>query len=184
MTQQAIITTTQNWLSTFIIPYNICPFAQRVFEQNSIRYQVIYNLNLEESLHTLIQECQYLDQAPETETTLLIFAHIFQKFDDFLDLIAIAEQLLDEQGYAGVYQLASFHPDYCFAESAENDPANYTNRSPYPMLHIIRESSISLALQHYRNSELIPERNIDLTRTLGRDKLQTLLDATFKSIYL
>jgi hypothetical protein len=116
-----------------------------------------------------------MDIEPATETTLLILPEGCTQFNDFLDLTAMAEQLLIDQGYEGVYQLASFHPDYCFAGEDENDPANYTNRSPYPMLHIIREASIEQALKTYPNPELIPERNIELTRKLGLEKIQALL---------
>ena len=85
---------------------------------------------------------------------------------------------MEEKGYEGVYQLASFHPDYCFADSDEDDPANYTNRSPYPMLHLIREASIERALASYKNPENIPETNIKLARELGLDKMQSLLKDT------
>ena len=122
-----------------------------------------------------------LDTEPATATTLLILASACTRFDDFLDLAAIAEQLLLDQGYEGVYQLASFHPEYCFAGSDQNDAANYTNRSPYPMLHIIRETDIAQALQSYQNPEQIPERNIELTRKLGLKKMQTQLAAILKS---
>ena len=81
-----------------------------------------------------------------------------------------------EQGYEGVYQLASFHPDYCFANSDENDPANYTNRSPYPMLHLIRELSMEKALAHYKDTENIPETNMLLARELGLKKMQKFLE--------
>jgi len=178
MSNRHLITTTQSWLASFIIAYNICPFARQVFENDSIRYQVIASAKPENCLEALIGECRHLDEEPATETTLLILAKACVDFDDFLDLVAIAEQLLIDQGYEGVYQLASFHPGYCFAESEQNDPANYTNRSPYPMLHIIRESSIEQALQTYQNPELIPQRNIELTRKLGLEKLQALLAAT------
>ena len=175
MDQQQIIKATQSWLTAFIITYNICPFAKHVHEAGSIRYRVLNDNNMELCLTGLIAECRHLDAEPATETTLLILAKACTQFDDFLDLTAIAEQLLEDQGYAGVYQLASFHPDYCFAGEAENDPANYTNRSPYPMLHIIREASIEQALNSYPNPEQIPERNIALTRKLGLEKIRQLL---------
>ncbi len=175
MDQQKIIKATQNWLTAFIIPYNICPFAKHVHEADSIRYRVLNSDKAEYALAELIAECRHLDTEPTTETTLLILPAGCTQFDDFLDLTAMAEQLLIDQGYEGVYQLASFHPDYCFAGEDENDPANYTNRSPYPMLHIIREASIEQALKTYPNPELIPERNIELTRKLGLEKIQALL---------
>lgn len=182
MTHQAIIHATQNWLYTFIIAYNICPFARRVVEQNKLRYHIVASESLEQVLRELISECRYLDTNPETETTLIILPKGFDDFDDYLDMLALAEQLLVEQDYEGIYQLASFHPDYCFAETSKNtddDPANYTNRSPYPMLHIIREASIEAAIQRYTQPENIPNQNIKLTRALGASKLQMLLAACY-----
>jgi hypothetical protein len=179
MPDQQIISNTQHWLSSFVIAYNICPFARREQERNSIRYQVIAGDSIEASLETLIGECEHLDSDPGTETTLLIFANGFSQFEDFLDLLAIAEQLMMDQGYEGIYQLASFHPDYCFADADNNDPGNYTNRSPYPMLHIIREASIEKALANYPDPAGIPERNIEITRQLGLEKLRAILSACY-----
>ncbi len=179
MTQQQFIAATQAWLSSFVIHYNICPFARREQERNSIRYQVVSSKSLEKCLEAVIAECVHLDSDPNTETTLLIFADAFADFADFLDLLAIADQLLIDQGYEGVYQLASFHPDYCFAQTAQDDPSNYTNRSPYPMLHLIREDSIEKALENYPDPDSIPERNIALTRELGLEKLQAILKASY-----
>lgn len=175
MTDQAIISATQKWLTSFVIAYNICPFAHREHQNNSIRYQVSAAISLENALELLMMECALLDAKPDVATSLIIFAEGFADFDDYLDLVAIAEQLLSDRGYDGVYQLASFHPDYCFEGSDENDPANYTNRSPYPMLHIIRETSLTAALANYPDPETIPERNVQLTRELGIKKLQALL---------
>lgn len=184
MTEQSIISATQKWLTTFVIAYNICPFAQREQQRGSIRYRLANAADLPTVLQTLIDECEYLDANPETETTLLIAPSGYADFDDYLDLLAIAEQLLIDQGYEGVYQLASFHPDYCFADSTDSnqlDPANYTNRAPYPMLHIIREASLERVLAHYPDPENIPERNIKLTHELGQEKLQALLAACYHS---
>lgn len=177
MNKKPVVAATQNWLTSFIITYNICPFAKNVHENNSIRYQVVDSDSQEDCLEALIAECLHLDAESATETTLLILPKAVGKFNDFLDLLAIAEQLLVEQGYEGIYQLASFHPDYCFAGSNHDDAANYTNRSPFPMLHIIREASIEQVLQIYENPEMIPERNIELTRKLGIEALRKLLDA-------
>jgi hypothetical protein len=175
MPQQAIINASQAWLNNFVIDYNICPFARREQEKNSIRYLVLEGDDTEQHLEALIVEAEHLDHHPDSETSLLIFSDGYQDFYDFLDLVAIAEDVLIDQDYEGVYQLASFHPDYCFADSKPDDAANYTNRSPYPMLHIIREASIEKALTKYPNPEQIPERNMQLTRKLGLEKLQTLL---------
>ena len=87
--------------------------------------------------------------------------------------------MLIEQGYEGVYQLASFHPDYCFDGAKRNDAANYTNRSPYPMLHLLRETSLEQAIRSYPHPENIPQRNIELTQELGLAKMQVLLAACY-----
>lgn len=172
MHRQVIISATERWLTSFIIAHNICPFARKVQENQSIRYQVVDSAEWQIILETLIAECKHLDAEPGTETSLLIFPVACAEFEDYLDLLAIAEQLLVEQGYEGVYQIASFHPDYCFDGEQSDDAANFTNRSPYPMLHIIREASIESALQNYQNPEMIPQRNIELTRKLGFEHLQ------------
>ena len=175
MTSNPVVAATQNWLIQFIIAQNICPFARHVHENDAVRYQVVASLKSEDCLQALMEECRYLDNQPGCETTLLIMPETCADFDDFLDFLAIAEQLLHDQGYEGIYQLASFHPDYCFADAPADDPANYTNRSPWPMLHIIREASIEQALRSYENPEQIPERNIELTRKLGLPLLQAQL---------
>jgi hypothetical protein len=182
--EQRVIKATQNWLDSFVIAYNICPFASRERIRNSIRFHVSDTNHTQSTLEALIAECAWLDVHPEIETTLLILPRGFDDFDDYLDMVAVAEHLLEVQNYEGIYQLASFHPHYCFAmnadQSAEDDAANYTNRSPYPMLHIIREESLERALANYPDPENIPARNISLTRELGSQKLQALLTACYE----
>lgn len=173
------ITATRSWLENIVIGYNICPFAKREFERGSIRFEVETATEIEACLLNLIAECERLDSDESIETTLLIYANAFADFDDYLDFLALAQALLEAQNYEGVYQLASFHPQYCFENSNDDDPANYTNRSPYPMLHLLRESSLEHALVNYPNPETIPENNIHLTRRLGLQKMQTLLAACY-----
>lgn len=177
MNDPTIIEQTRAWVSSVIVGYNFCPFARREVERHSIRYHVSHERRLEECLHTLASEWHYLDEHPDTETSLLIFAESFTRFDDYLDMLDVANHLLVEQGYEGVYQLASFHPDYCFEGSDDNDAANYTNRSPYPMLHIIREASLEQALANYPNPESIPERNVELARKEGIEIMREKLAA-------
>jgi hypothetical protein len=121
-----------------------------------------------------MEELRYLDRAEDIETTLIIFPNHFADFEEYLDLAELAEDLSVEQDYEGVYQIASFHPDYCFAEAEANDPANYTNRSPYPMLHLLREDSITKALDHFIDPEGIPERNIAFAQEKGLKYMQML----------
>ena len=179
MTSENIIKQTEAWLTSFIIDYNICPFAKREHDRASIRYSVIESNELEQCLESVFKECQVLDSETKIETTLIIFPKSFNQFDDYLDFLSFAESLLIEQHYEGIYQLASFHPEYCFDGEASTDPANYTNRSPYPMLHLIREASLEHALNTYPNPETIPERNIKLTRELGLEKLQAILQKSY-----
>lgn len=166
----------QTWLSSFIIKYNICPFAKKEYDKGSIYYTIIESKNTALCLEAVFLECQRLDSEKEIETTLVIYPAHFIQFDDYLDFLVMAETLLIEQGYEGVYQLASFHPDYCFEGEEHSDPANYTNRSPYPMLHLIRESSLENALKTFPHPELIPQRNIDFTRKMGLKKIQAIFD--------
>ncbi|WP_333873308.1 DUF1415 domain-containing protein [Methylobacter sp.] len=170
---------TQAWLKSVIIEYGICPFAKRELERGSIYFSVNHDRELEQCLLHLMDECERLNTETDIETTLLIYAEAFSEFDDYLDFVEIAESLLTEQGYEGTYQLASFHPDYCFQGSDQYDASNYTNRSPYPMLHLLRETSIEQAVAEYPDPENIPQHNIELTRKLGLAKMQTLLAACY-----
>ncbi len=176
MSSDQIICQTKDWINTFIIKYNICPFARRVFVQDHIRFVVIDSTSIEKCLYFVFEECQRLDKQTNIETTFLIYPNVFHPFDEFLDFLTLSEELLRLHNYEGVYQLASFHPKYCFEGLSKQDPANYTNKSPYPMLHLIRETSIYKMLKNIPHPELIPQNNIDLTRKIGAEQLQTILD--------
>ena len=173
--KELVIQQTKCWLENFIIKHNICPFAKPVYEHDSIHYLIFRDENIEEALQELISECTNLEDNDETETSLLIYPDAFMNFDDYIDFVALANELINQQGYEGVFQLASFHPQYQFADTEVNDPANFTNRSPYPMLHLIREASLELALKNYPNPEQIPERNINFAREQGLEKMQAVL---------
>ena len=175
-----VIQQTTNWLTNVIIAHSICPFAKREHENNRIHYEIIESKELQEQLEQLILQCEALDNDSSRETSLLIFPQALSDFEDYLDLVEIGTELMVKQGYEGVYQLASFHPQYRFADSPIDDASNYTNRSPYPMLHILREASIEKALLNYPDPENIPERNIKLTRELGLEQMKKLLFECYK----
>jgi hypothetical protein len=175
MSVDLIIKQTQCWLDNFIIKHNICPFAKKERDKGSIHFCVDEHSDLAQILENLIVECERLETQTDIETTLFILSQYGQHFDDYLDFLDIANKLLVEQAYEGVFQLASFHPDYCFEHSDGNDPANYTNRSPYPMVHLIREKSLEKALLNYPEPELIPERNIRYCQDLGLVAMQKML---------
>ncbi|RDH80746.1 MAG: DUF1415 domain-containing protein [endosymbiont of Galathealinum brachiosum] len=177
---EKIIQQTQCWLKTTIIGLNFCPFANKEFKQNSIRYSVFDGLDLESNLHALADEFQHLDNNNDTETSLLMFTNSVDEFEDFLELIEYSNELLDDLGYCSTYQIAHFHPQYCFDGVEADDASNYTNRSPYPTLHLIREASLQLAIENYPDTSEIPENNIKLARELGSEKLDSLLKSCNK----
>ena len=172
---QPFILTTQNWLEQVVIGLNLCPFAKREFIKNRIHYQVCHSDKSTTLLDTLEQALTQLANNSEIETTLIIHPHVLHHFENYNDFLDLAEQLLFDQGYEGIVQIASFHPDYQFANIQLDDPENYTNRSPYPLMHLLREASVEKAIATYSNPEQIPEHNIALMNKLGERKLQQLI---------
>ena len=173
---QQVIDKTKKWIVDVVIGCNLCPFAANVVKQQSAFYRVETSTDLNTCLEAFEYEMQRLDKDESIETSFLIFPNAFEKFDDYLYLLSLAEQILKRKGYEGIYQVASFHPLYLFAGSDENDAANYTNRSIYPMLHLLREESIDNALENYKSPENIPERNINFTREKGLAYMKMLRD--------
>ncbi|MEI6067473.1 MAG: DUF1415 domain-containing protein [Methylococcaceae bacterium] len=176
---QQLIATTQAWLKSFVIDYSICPFAKREADRGSIHFVASHDTDLEDCLANLMLECDRLNSDAGIETTLIIYDQAFICFDDYLDFVELAEELLLVEDYEGIYQLAGFHPDYCFEGAKQDDAANYTNRSPYPMLHLLREASLEKAIDAYPDPEAIPERNIKLLRELGLANVKSLLAACY-----
>ena len=173
--EDEVVVSVKSWIDNVIVGLNFCPFAKKEMERNTVRYAISSKTKINEALSDLLEELTLLDQQPEIQTTLLIFPLGFGDFDNYLDMLEIANGLINQGGYGGIYQLASFHPDYCFEGEDKNDPANYTNRSPYPILHILRESSIEAVLKRYPDPESIPENNIAKARELGSSFLQALV---------
>ena len=168
---------TRKWITEVVAGCNFCPFAARELRQNSIHYQVETSLDIAVCLPAFITECIRLDETPSIETSLLIYTKAFPDFEAYLDFVEKAEKLLKKKGYEGVYQVASFHPLYRFASAPDNDPANYTNRSIYPMLHLLREETLELALKKYLHPEQIPENNIRMAREKGLAYMKLLRDS-------
>lgn len=174
-----VIEQTNNWIKSVVIECNFCPFAAKAVIQKSIRYNVNSKANLEEALMSLQEELLFLEANKEYETGFVIFPNNFTDFEDYLDLVFASEQLIDGLGLSGEYQIASFHPNYVFEGADVDDTANYTNRSIYPMLHILREESLERALSLYPNPELIPEHNIAFAQKKGLAYMQALRAACF-----
>lgn len=176
MQKERIIRQTKKWIVDVVVGCNFCPFAQREVKKDSISFAVIEG-NKAVVLEALSAAFAKLDAEPAIETAFLLLPQNFSRFTDYLKLVHAAEARLKGSGYEGVYQVASFHPAYVFAGSRMNDAANYTNRSPYPMLHILREDSVSRAIHSYPDTGKIPEKNTAFARTKGPAYMQALLAA-------
>lgn len=172
--KEKIIEQTKAWIDSFIIEYNICPFAQHVIQKNGLQIDVNFESTTERALESLLASIDTLEQNQTIETILLIFPNYLVDFYDYLDFTAFVEDNFFNQDYEGIYQLATFHPNYCFAEVDQADVSNYTNRSPYPMLHLLRENSIDKAIEYYGDTEKIPENNIKLLRSMGLEKVKKI----------
>lgn len=169
----------ENWVETVVIGLNFCPFAKREIVNNRVRYTVLESDNVESLIYCLKSELTLLLSDNTIETTLLIHPNVLQDFDEYNQFLDVANETLIQQDLEGVIQIASFHPDYQFAGTAPDDAENYTNKSPYPILHLIREESLALAISNYPNVDLIPENNIKKTQALGSDNLNALLQKCF-----
>ena len=179
--KELVINQTKKWVTDIVIGCNFCPFAAKEMKRDSIHYEIENSSETGQSLDSFLKECIRLDENESIETCLLIFPQSYKRFDDYLNLVSRAERLLKKNGYEGVYQVASFHPSYCFADSPMEDAANFTNRSPYPMLHLLRESSIEQALLRYPDPGKIPENNIHFAREKGYAYMKMLRDACLNS---
>ena len=170
ISSDAIVGATREWLEKAVIGLNLCPFAKAVHVRGQIRYAVSDARNEAELLADLKVELQALIAAsPEqVDTTLLIHPDVLKDFADYNAFLTLAEAALDEAGLVGVVQLATFHPRYQFAGTAPEDIGNYTNRSPYPMLHLLREASVSRAVRAFPDAGAIYETNIATMEKLGR----------------
>lgn len=149
--------------------------------QKTVGYEVVNPANTKNVLRAVLSMLEKMNMDESIETAFVIIPNDFKQFDAYLKLVNQTERRIEENNYEGVYQVAGFHPDYCFAGSNEADAANYTNRSPYPMLHLLREASISKALKTYKNPDAIPERNIELAREKGLKYMQVLRSACFSA---
>lgn len=175
MTAIPEIEQTKQWLEQVIIGLNFCPFAKKEFVNQTIHYHASENEQLKSALVEFLAQCNYLHDKPEVETSLLIYMQGFRDFNRFLDLVDDANQLLVIHGFEGIFQIATFHPEYCFADADYDDASNFTNRSPYPTLHLIREQSMERVLKVYKNPEAIPENNILLAEKKGSEFFKALL---------
>lgn len=165
------IARTRAWVRRAIVGLNLCPFAKAVEAKGQVRYVVSDDTDPEDLLDTLCDELARLAAADpaELDTTLLIHPRVLGDFLDYNDFLDQADAAIEGLGYAGVLQVASFHPHYQFAGSAPGDIENASNRSPYPTLHLLREASVDRAVAAFPEAEAIYETNIRTLRALGAD---------------
>lgn len=168
-TDDTIIAETTGWLSRAVIGLNLCPFAKAVHVKKQIRYVVSRATTPDDLMQDLLRELDHLAEVnPETtDTTLLIHPHVLNDFLDYNDFLDVADAAVEELDLEGILQIASFHPQFQFADTEADDITNYTNRSPYPTLHLLREDSVTRAVEAFPEAESIFEKNIATLRKLG-----------------
>jgi len=171
-----VIARTRLWLERAVVGLNLCPFAKSVYAKEQVHY-VVYDGGDETEFLVILRE-QLADlqavEPQQRDTTLLMAPLLYPEFLDFNAMLPRAQRMVRKSGLDGVLQLASFHPGYVFADAQADDMANYTNRSPYPTLHLLREDSVSRAVAAYPQAQDIYGRNIATLRALGLAGWQAL----------
>jgi hypothetical protein len=157
---ETTITAVKQWLEKTVIGLQLCPFAKSVFDADKIRYTVSNSRDTEALMLELHDELKRLDDVPELETTLIIINQQLSDFEAFNQTLDYIDDMLDQYGWSGIFQVASFHPYYQFADTKIDDRENWTNRSPYPIFHILRESSLELAIESFPSIVDLPQENI------------------------
>ena len=177
MEQQRAINITRDWLEKVVLKYQLCPFAKLPFQKEQIRYRYAEHFEEADILQILKEELNLLaTHGPqEIETTLLILPDLWKDFIAFWDFVGMAENELINWGYEGVFQLATFHPQYQFAGTRKEAASNYTNRSPLPILHLLREDSIEKAIATYPNVDMVPIKNMEKMEKEGIAHWQKML---------
>lgn len=172
-----VIAQTRQWIEQLVLGHNLCPFAHKPYQMGLVRFSVTSASRPELLLAVLKAELYALRAAPveKVETTLLIHPEALNHFPAYNDFLDDADELLYQEGLEGILQIASFHPHYQFSGTELDDVENYTNRSPYPMLHLLREDSLEKAIAQHPNVDAIPERNIEVMQQLGVATLKRIL---------
>jgi len=174
---QRCIEATRLWVERVVIDLNLCPFAKREWVKDKVRLNISQAETADGLLHDLVVELALLSRKPEIETTLLIHPYTLNSFEEFNEFLSFTDLVIEQMSLQGVYQIASFHPHYQFKGTQKGDVENYTNRSPYPMLHILRETSLEEAIQKHPDTNAIPINNMNLLRKLGHKRMTELLES-------
>jgi hypothetical protein len=172
---ETILATVRAWVDTLVVGLNLCPFAKRELVAARVRFVATDASTQEQLLTALYAELALLNADDSIETSLLVHPEVLTDFLDYNDFLDLVDMLIEDMGLDGVIQIASFHPDYQFGGTQIDDAENYTNRAPYPLLHLLREASLERAIESHPDVAAIPERNIALMNSMGTDKLKSLL---------
>ncbi|WP_338763824.1 DUF1415 domain-containing protein [Bernardetia sp. ABR2-2B] len=190
MDKKNIETTTKKWLEDWILRLNLCPFAHSVYAKNQIRFEIEESNSFEKCVQKAVSEIVFLEENNNDksqnyiDTTLLVFPNTFlnpneklndeenTSFNDFLDFVALLDLYLEQNNLESKFQLVAFHPNYIFEGEDKNSKSHFTNRSPYPILHVLREESVEKVIENYNQVASIPQKNIE--------KLEKMKDADFE----
>ena len=175
MNKKKIESATQQWLQEIVIDLNLCPFALKEYQSGGVVFYVSEATEEIQLMQELEQQLKRLQEDVSIGTLLLIHPSVGIEFSDYNQLLAMVDNLLEVMDLVGEFQIASFHPKYQFAGTQTGSPENYTNRSPFPMLHLLRESAVEQAIANYANIEKVPERNIQTMNQIGYAELQAKL---------
>lgn len=167
---------TLDWVQRVVIGLNLCPFAQSAVNADHLNLVTETSSDVASVLGSLAKQFYAVSGASEEATVLFLLPNGFDQFDDYLDLVDLGNALIADLEFEGVLQMATFHPHYQFEDSDIDDAANYTNRSPYPMLHLLQEAAVEQAVEKHPDTDAIPQRNIDLLRTMTASQLSTLVN--------
>ena len=176
MSDDDVIAAMRQWIEKAVIGLNLCPFAKAVYVKNQVRFVVSSAQHLDGLLEDLDRELDFLAAADpeEIDTTLLIHPTLLPDFVDFNDFLQLADAAVEEHELEGIIQIASFHPQFQFEGTEPDDMGNFTNRAPFPALHLLREASIARAVAAFPEAGTIYERNIEMLKALGHAGWQAL----------
>ena len=176
--RQAVLESTRNWVERFVIGLNLCPFAGKVASEGKVRYRVCAEEDVEEMYRQFLSELSLLiDSEPdELETTLVVYPNAAVEFEAFWDFAGLCEDGVVDAGLEGVVQVVAFHPGYRFEGEAPDAPSHFTNRSPHPMLHLLRESSVAQVVAAHPDIDAIPTRNVALLEEMGVEGIRKAME--------
>lgn len=174
---ERVVACTRRWVDQVVVGLDLCPFAESSIARGGLRIEVCKAQEPEALALGLIEELRFLQssEGEPYESSLLVHPLVLGDFDAFNAFLEVCDRALADLGLVGVFQIASFHPDYCFEDAPAGDPAHFSNRSPYPMLHLLREEAVARAVLSHPDPQGIPQRNVKRLREVGEAQLEALL---------